>query len=125
MTQHQMSSGAAANMSSEMEQCIQTCLETHRISTMTAHHCLGMGGQHAAPQHIGLLLDNAQIALTSADFMLRGSTFHPQTCGLCAEINERCAAECERLEPDAMMRQCIEQCRRCAESCRRMAGMAT
>ncbi len=117
MTQHGMSHG----MSPEMQECIQNCLETHRISTMTAQHCLGMGGEHASPRHIGMLLDNAQMALTAADFMLRESSLHGRTCGLCAEINEACAVECERVGPDQMMQQCIDQCRRCAESCRRMA----
>ncbi|MDP9312475.1 MAG: four-helix bundle copper-binding protein [Chloroflexota bacterium] len=120
MTHHAMSH----SMSPEMQECIQICLETHRISTLTAHHCLSMGGEHAAPEHIGILLDNAQIALTSADFMLRNSRFHARTCTACAVINEACATECERIGPDPMMQQCIDQCRRCAESCRRMAEMA-
>jgi hypothetical protein len=119
-----MTQAAMSGMDHDMQECIRNCLETHRISTITAQHCLGMGGKHAAPDHIRVLLDNAQIAITSADFMLRGSPFHARTCALCAEINEQCAAECERLGPDQMMQQCIDQCRRCAASCRRMAQMA-
>jgi hypothetical protein len=110
-------------ISADMRECISNCTECHAICTETAQHCLGMGGAHAAPEHIGLLLDCAQICATSADFMLRGSALHSRTCGVCAEACQRCAEDCERLaEGDETMLRCAELCRRCAESCRRMAA---
>jgi hypothetical protein len=69
-------------MSAEMRECIQNCLDCHRICTETVTHCLMMGGEHAAAEHIGLMLDCAQICQTSADFMLRMSHFHHQTCAV-------------------------------------------
>jgi hypothetical protein len=110
-------------ISADMRECISNCTECHAICTETAQHCLGMGGAHAAPEHIGLLLDCAQICATSADFMLRGSALHSRTSGVCAEACQRCAEDCERLaEGDETMLRCAELCRRCAESCRRMAA---
>ncbi len=110
-------------ISAEMRDCIANCTECHNICIETAAHCLEMGGEHAAAHHIHLLLDCAQICATSADFMLRGSELHGQTCGVCAEACERCAEDCERLAgDDEVMRRCAEVCRRCAESCRRMAA---
>jgi hypothetical protein len=82
-----------------------------------------MGGDHAETSHIRLLLDCAEICQTSANFMLRMSNFHNQTCGVCAEVCEHCARDCERFEDDEMMQQCAEACRSCARSCREMAGM--
>jgi hypothetical protein len=112
-------------MTAEMQQCIENCTTCHQICLATVPHCLSMGGTHAAPDHIRLLLDCAQICQTSADFMIRGSVFHGQTCGVCAEICERCAEDCESLAGnDAQMRECASVCRRCAESCRQMAHMA-
>lgn len=109
----------------EMERCIQECLSCHVICTSTAIHCLGMGGEHASPQHITTLLDCAEACQTSANFMLRNSPIHARTCGVCAETCERCATECEQMaDGDQQMLQCAEQCRRCAESCRQMAQMA-
>jgi hypothetical protein len=111
-------------MDAEMQQCTQNCLDCHAICLETAKHCLKMGGKHAAPDHITLLLDCAQICATSADFMLRGSDLHARTCGVCAEICERCAQDCERIaDGDAQMLACAQMCRRCADSCRRMAQM--
>ncbi len=111
-------------MSGEMHECITACLGCHSVCLQTVAHCLQMGGRHAEPNHITLLLDCAEICQTSANFMLRGSAVHGRTCAVCAEACERCAQDCERFTDDAMMGQCAEACRRCAESCRRMAQMA-
>lgn len=86
-------------------------------------HCLGLGGEHADPHHVRLLLlDCAQIRATSAAFMLRGSESHGRTCGVCAEVCLQCADDCERLaDGDELMLRCTEICRRCTESCLAMA----
>jgi voltage-gated potassium channel len=106
----------------EMQQCIQNCLDCHRICVETAQHCLTLGGSHAEAKHIQTMLDCAQICQTSADFMLRGSAMHGRTCGVCAEACDACAADCDRFAgDDIMMKACADACRRCAESCKQMA----
>lgn len=112
----------AHQIAPEMRRCIEDCSDCHNICVETVAHCLALGGKHAAPDHIRLLLDGADICRTSADFMLRGSDLHVRTCAVCAEVCDRCAQSCEQFADDALMRQCAESCRRCAESCRRMAG---
>ena len=59
----------AQQMTGEMRECIQNCLDCYSICVETAHHCLTMGGKHADPKHIGLLNNCAQICQTSAAFM--------------------------------------------------------
>ncbi len=109
--------------SSDLQQCIQHCLDCHSICMETVPHCLTQGGEHADPDHIRLLLDCAEICNTSANFMLRDSDLHHQVCGMCAEVCEQCAADCERIDPhDEQMSACADLCRTCAESCRSMAG---
>ncbi len=110
-------------MSSEMQQCIENCTDSHRICMETITHCLQMGGKHAESGHIRLMLDCAEMCQTSADFMMRGSELYPRTCAVCADICERCAEDCERVDrSDVQMRNCTDFCRRCAESCRLMAS---
>ncbi len=110
-------------MNAEMERCIQECLSCYSICTTTVSHCLGMGGEHASPQHITTLLDCAESCQTSANFMLRGSERHQLTCRVCADICRACAESCERMgKGDEMMRQCAEECRRCEQLCERMAA---
>lgn len=113
-------------LTAEMQRCIEECLECHRICVETATHCLTLGGKHAVAEHIGTLLDCAEICQTSADFMLRGSHEHNQVCGVCAVVCERCAESCRAIgQEDDLMRRCAEACRRCAESCRAMAHSAS
>ncbi len=115
---------ASTRHSTEMEQCIDNCTQCHAICLETITHCLSKGGKHAAPDHIRLLQDCAQICATSADFMLRGSDLHGRTCAVCADVCTRCAESCERMGDDEVMLGCAEMCRRCAESCRMMARAA-
>lgn len=108
----------------EMQKCIDECERCHAVCTTTVTYCLQQGGMHAEAEHIGTLLDCAELCRTSADFMLRGSHFHTNTCAICAEICRRCAESCEKMGDDEVMQRCADVCRRCAESCERMAAMA-
>ncbi|HEY7120164.1 MAG TPA: four-helix bundle copper-binding protein [Tepidisphaeraceae bacterium] len=107
----------------DLQHCIEECTACHAACIATIQHCLGIGGRHAARDHIRLMADCAQICRTSADFMIRGSDLHPLTCGVCAEVCQRCGDDCEQMAggTDAEMRRCADQCHRCAESCRQMA----
>jgi hypothetical protein len=111
-------------MNDQMRDCIRACVDCHSVCVQTVTHCLGMGGQHAAPEHIRLLLDCAEICQTSANFMLRDSDLHVRTCAVCAEICARCAMDCEQFGDDARMRVCADTCRSCAAKCRQMAAVA-
>ena len=113
----------SSGRSTDLESCIDVCSECHRICLETVATCLSMGGAHAAPEHIRLLLDCAQICQTSADFMTRGSPLHHLTCGACAEICRACADSCNKLGGPEMQR-CADLCKRCADSCERMASGA-
>jgi len=112
-----------AAMSREMQQCISDCHECASVCAEAIRHCLELGGEHAAPDHIAALLDCAEICVTTANYMSRGSAMSARICELCAEACERCAEACERFD-DEVMRRCAEICRRTAESCRRMARVA-
>ncbi|MGZ8380892.1 MAG: four-helix bundle copper-binding protein [Nitrospira sp.] len=111
------------HMSEEMRRCIQLCQDCHAACIQMISHCLKLGGQHAAPDHIRLLMDCAQLCTTTADFMARESLIHDRTCSLCSEICRLCAESCERVAgDDQSVTQCAELCLRCAESCNRMAS---
>ncbi|HEY0867254.1 MAG TPA: four-helix bundle copper-binding protein [Fimbriimonas sp.] len=107
-----------------MQQCIRDCEDCHMICMRTVQHCLTMGGDHATPDHIGMMLDCADACRTSADFMLRNSPNHMLMCSLCAQICDQCAMDCEHLaNGDPMMQECAAKCRQCMESCRKMSPM--
>lgn len=106
----------------ELRNCVEQCLDCHRVCLHTINYCLSQGGDHAAAEHIRLLTDCAEICQTSANFMLRGSALHERTCAICAEICEDCAQDCERFPEDQEMQACAEICRQCSDACREMAG---
>ena len=111
------------NTNTDMKICIQNCLECARACEHVIQHCLKKGGLHSNPDHIRLLQDCADICRTSAQFMTRKSNFHHDTCGICAEICQACAKDCESMADDEMMKICGEICLRCAESCKKMSSM--
>lgn len=105
-----------------MSACIEECQNCHTSCLSAVGHCLTLGGQHAEPSHIALLLDCSEICETSANFMIRGSSRHARICAACADVCRACEEDCRRFGDDDMMRQCADACRRCAESCETMAG---
>lgn len=109
-----------SHLNTEMRSCIDACQSCHDTCVETLNHCLTIGGEHAEAEHVGMMLDCAQICATSADFMLRGSSQHGAVCETCAEVCDACATSCEALDGEEMAR-CAKECRRCAESCRQMA----
>ncbi len=115
---HQEPGAAAGHMPAEMQRCIEACSNCHESCAATVQECLAIGGRHAEQRHIRLLLDCAQICAASADFMIRQSPLHVQTCRVCAHVCEECVKNCDAVG----MRECAEMCRTCAESCNKMAA---
>lgn len=107
-------------LTSEMRECIDTCLRCYAACLGTAStHCLEVGGPHVEPHHFRLMLACAEICRTSAHFMLLGTPHHRHTCRECAEICRECAESCAKVGD---MDACVQACRACAESCVRMAA---
>jgi hypothetical protein len=109
---------------SQIELCIQSCLDCQSICLDTITHCLLRGGEYASERQILLLQDCAEICDTSANFMTRNSDMRATICGTCAEVCLRCAEECERLGDDDLLKACAEACRRCAAHCQLMVAKA-
>ncbi len=107
----------------EMQQCIEDCGDCASTCAQTSHHCLHMGGEHAAPEHQGILRDCAQLCGVAVGFMARSSPRAAEICRMCAETCIECAADCDRLaNGDPTMQRCAEVCRQCAKSCEHMAS---
>ena len=106
----------------ETQICVDLCQQCHAACLDTITHCLNMGGEHANPEHIRLLMDCAQICATSADFMIRDSAYHMDSCGVCAKVCEDCAASCENLgKTERELQACMDICRRTSEACYQMS----
>lgn len=108
-------------LSAEMQQCINDCLDCHATCLETITYCTQKGGKHVEAAHLGLLRDCAEICQTGANLMCCGSNIHARICAICAEVCERCAKSCDQFGGDTQMKACAEACRRCAQCCGRMA----
>jgi hypothetical protein len=116
---------ATSDYSEQMLACIQNCQDCHRACLQTLTYCMGLGGRHAMPEHLRLLMDCADICATSAAFMLRASPLHAHTCGACAPVCAACADDCAAMADDLRMKALADTCRHCAESCEAMAAHGT
>jgi hypothetical protein len=107
-------------MSQELTQCIQDCLDCYRVCQQSATmHCLELGGKHVEPKHFRLMLDCAETCRSAAAMMLNASTYAHEHCRMCAQLCRDCAESCRNLGD---MDDCVAACERCAESCERMAA---
>lgn len=110
--------------SREMLDCMKDCMECAGACAQTIHHCLHLGGEHASPEHQGLLRDCEEICGLAASFMSRSSHHAAEVCRQCATICAECADDCARLaNGEQLMSRCAEICRKCSRSCERMAGV--
>lgn len=107
------------NISNDMRQCIELCLQCYQTCLSTATmHCLPEGGKHAEPNHIRLMLCCAEICRTAAHIMLTGSPLHGAVCSACAKMCLACAENCMQV---GEMDECVDICQRCQKSCQDMA----
>jgi hypothetical protein len=99
---------------------IDACFDCHRSCTATAlDHCLRVGGKHVDHDHFGLLLNCADVCLTTAKLLLADSAFHEPQCAVCAEVCFACAESCRKL---GGMDDCVRICLACGDLCRALAG---
>ena len=66
-----MDDGEKKMSSHDLESCIDECRACHQLCVETIRYCLEKGGRHANPQHVGLLIDCAEICQTNSNFMMR------------------------------------------------------
>ena len=110
--------GAVVVTKRDLDECIRKCLECFRVCSQGFRYCLEKRGALADPHHVDTLMACAEICQVSADFMTRASEYHELIRGVCAEICESCARECERFKDDETMREVARVCRSTFDSCR-------
>jgi hypothetical protein len=105
-----------------IEACVAACGNCSRITLQHVRHCVELGGDHADPAHIAMLLTCANVCRTAAELMAIDSEWYPTLCDLCAQVCEECADACAAMDD---MDACVAACRRCAQACRSMVAEMT
>ena len=93
-----------------LHECYGICLETFSV------HCVKMGGDHMAREHIRRMLSCIDLCALTADSLLRRFPLTQEICDLCAEICKQCAASCEGFD-NPRMRRCARACEEAARVC--------
>ena len=107
------------NFSEHTKAAMEDLLRCHNLClSMVMTHCLEMGGEHARPQHVRLMMDCAEACAFTARLLAHKSQFHTVAAGLCADICETCAEDCANL---GNMELCVAACRDCAVRCRELS----
>lgn len=117
------SNGGAHHSTADMESCIKLCHECHALCNKTIAECLKLGGSHAAPDHIQLFIDCAQMCMVTADYLTRQSVIHDRVCKVCSDACRLCAESCDKVAGgNQLLKQCADMCRRCSDSCASMGS---
>lgn len=103
-TQKQHLLGMLAECAAACNHCTTACLAEENVSPLA--------------ECITLDMDCAQIYLTTAAFVARGSAHATHLLRECAEICSHCAAECGKHAHIDHCKHCAEACRKCAEACK-------
>ena len=105
----------------KMNECIDACNETHEAALRTLAWATSEGSDAATPEFVRLLADCAEITQTAANFMLRGSELHHETCKACEEVCEAVFEACEQSGIDEV-EDFKDQVKTCADQCREMSS---
>lgn len=109
----------------EREDCIMRCHTCHRACLDLAA-VLDRGYGVEAIRFATLLLDCAELNLLLASSLTDCPTrLNRPLALLCAEIGERCGAECARCIDEDDAEACIDACARSASACRRLSELET
>ena len=109
----------------EREDCIARCHACHR-ACLDLVAALERGYGVEAIRFGTLLLDCAEVNLVLASSLTDFPTrLNRPLATLCAELGERCGAECARCIDEDDGESCISACARSARACRRLAELET
>jgi hypothetical protein len=110
-------------MTEQTRQCIELCLDCHRICLETVTH-LQASGRPVGADAVRLLFNCAEACHLGAGLLRAGGAASGRAWGICADVCAESARYCEEFADNPRMRACAEACRRCAEACHEMAAIA-
>jgi hypothetical protein len=93
-----------------LRECHDICLEAFSL------HCMKMGGQHMASEHIRRMESCIELCNLTANFLLRHFPLTQELCDLTADICKQCAASCNGID-DTRMNVCARACEDAARAC--------
>jgi|RhiMetdeSRZDD1v2_1073273.scaffolds.fasta_scaffold87796_5 hypothetical protein len=110
-------------MGDRVRECIEVCLDCHRVCLETATY-LSSSAERVGAEDLRLLFTTAEVCHAGAS-LLRGPADRTGSAyAMCAELCQRAARYCDAFGDDPRMRSCANACRRCADACHALAAAA-
>jgi hypothetical protein len=94
-----------SNLSSQMEDCIQDCLNSHAVCLDTAMSLLQKGNHYVDP--VRVLLDCSEVCATNAHFLMRNSPVYGSVLESCAQVCTHCAEMCDEISETDCANACL------------------
>lgn len=104
-----------------LDACVRACETAERACSRAMSCALEIGGAHADPEFLRLLMECSRSCARSGQILVRGWWEQGPVCLECAELCEVCADECGGA-PDPAFAACADACRACARCCRHLAS---
>ncbi len=113
--------GLAAKV--DLDRLIDDLMNTYRVCHQTAAYCIDHGDELATLERLKAFDDCAEVNLTLANFLLRGSEYAVDLAKVCIDVSEACAASVRDIEhDDPQLRAAYAVCLRARHACRLFLG---
>lgn len=109
------------NSDSKYKACIEACLQCASACDYCASACLKEEDIKMMATCIQLDMECSALCYTAAKVMSINGTMAKELCRICAEMCEKCGAECGKHKHEHCQ-HCAEMCKKCADECRKMAA---
>ncbi len=114
--------GVISTLTNLYQPCIDSCAKCAQACRECFMLCLKEPDVADRTKCISILNECSMMCHSSVAMMTMVGQASKQHCALCAELCDKCAAECEMFKDNHCIK-CAQICRECAEECRKMAAM--
>jgi hypothetical protein len=107
----------------DLDRVIDDLMHAYRLCHQSAAYCIDHGGRLATLDRLKAFDDCAEVNLTLANFLLRGSEHAVMLARVCIEVSASCAHSIEDIEhSDPQLRAAFAVCHRARHACLQLLG---
>lgn len=107
----------------DLDRVIDDLMQAYRVCHQAAAYCIDHGGELATLERLKAFDDCAEINLTLANFLLRGSEHALDVANVCVVVSDACAASIQDIEhDDSQLRAAYAASKHARHACLQLLG---
>lgn len=107
----------------DLDRVIDDLMHAYRVCHQSAAYCINNGGELATLERLKAFDDCAEVNLTLANFLLRGSEHAVALARVCIDVSQACAESIQEIEhEDAQLRAAYAVCHHARHACLQLLG---